>query len=245
MSGRSCASVCAFLLLLLAGAACERGETGPQGADEASPETPKSLELPALELRDDTKNLLLTWVDDQGDFHVVEKVSDVPENGRAQVRVVVTSRPEGTGKLVYVAELTKKRADGTYAVRTMTRAQWDEVGASKRKARLEAIAPSAKPPAAPPSPDGAKGVSAIVYGADWCKPCHDAERFLKGLGVQVTKKDIEASAAAHKEMQAKLIRANRPGASIPVIDVNGTVIVGYNPGALKRIVEDARRAETL
>src|SRR5688572_33072023 len=87
VSLRACVSVCAVLLLLAA--ACKRGETEPQ-ADEASPETPKPLELPALELREDTKNLLLTWVDDQGDFHVVEKVSDVPANGRAQVRVVVT-----------------------------------------------------------------------------------------------------------------------------------------------------------
>src|SRR5689334_3632427 len=64
--------------------------------------TPKASELPPLEVKADSPNLLLTWIDDKGDFHVVQKPADVPPEGRGKVRIVVTNREEGTGALVYV-----------------------------------------------------------------------------------------------------------------------------------------------
>jgi glutaredoxin len=222
--------------------------------------TPKPAELPPLEVRADTPNLLLTWVDDKGDFHVVQKPSDVPTEGRATVRVVVTNREEGTGALVYVANLDETTATGAYRLKTMPRAQWEEIGASKRKARLEALAPSAVPPpgsGAPPggSPDAAKGsagarapatgVVAIIYGADWCKPCHDAERYLKQRGATVIKKNIDDNEVAADEMQKKLARAGRGGASIPVIDIMGQIQVGFSPAALEQALAAARSAKGL
>jgi glutaredoxin len=227
-------------------AAC-RSESSAVGgeSDNESAATPKPTALPPLSLTDDTKNLLLTWIDDKGDFHVVQQIAEVPEDRREKVRVIVTTKPEGTGQLVYVANLAKKQSDGAYAVDTMTRAQWDAIGADKRKARLEALAPGAKPLTSA-APAGATGeVEATIYGADWCKPCHDAEHLLKKLGVTVTKLNIEKSAAAHREMQKKLLRVNKGGASIPVIDVGGQIFVGFNAVALKRAVEQARQRETL
>jgi glutaredoxin len=244
-----------FLLLLLFSIAlsgCKKGDNPHQNEEPASA-APKTNELPPLELRDDSPNLLLTWVDEKGDFHVVLKPADVPEGRRDKVRVVVTTREEGTGQLVYVADLGKKQPNGSYVVSTLTRAQWDEVGASRRKARLEALAPSAAtPPAgsAPPAalasalPPGSK-VVAIIYGAEWCKPCHDAARYLRQRGVNVIEKNIEDSQAAAAELRAKLARANLGTSSIPIIDVNGKILVGYDPRALDQAVEAARSAKTL
>jgi glutaredoxin len=205
--------------------------------------------LPELVVRDDTPNLLLTWIGDDGDFHVVEKVEAVPAEHRDRVRVVSTTDAAGTGASVYVADLGAQRPDGTYGVTTLPRAEWEKLGADRRKTRLEALAPGHAPPAldlAQPAPPGAaeaaSPISAIVYGADWCKPCHDAERYLKSLGVSVTKKNIEESRAAQAEMQEKLARVNRHGAGIPVIDVMGKIFVGYSPGPLKQAVDAARHA---
>lgn len=209
-----------------------------------SPSKPTSRELPPLELRDGMKNLLLTWVDDQGEFHVVQKIADVPEEHREQVRVVVTDREEGTGELLYVADLRKKSGEGAYAVKTMARAQWDEIGADRRKARLEALAPG-KVDDAREDDEAAGKLEAIVYGADWCKPCHEAKRYLKSRGVAVVEKDIEESQVARKEMQQKLAKANRRGASIPVIDVGGQVLVGFSPRALDRAIDAARSSKAL
>lgn len=215
--------------------------------DGGSPSTPTVKELPALELKDDTGDLLLTWVDAAGEFHVVQKVTDVPEDRREQVRVVVTTREDGTGDLLYVADLRKKGPEGTYAVKTLTRAQWDEIGASRRTARLEALKPPAS--AAPetgenPAPNTGK-LRAIIYGADWCKPCHQAKRYLSQRGVVVTEKNIEESQIARKEMQAKLAKVNKRGASIPVIDVEGQLLVGFSPRALDRAIKTARNTKTL
>lgn len=220
--------------------------------------TPQSNQLPPLEIKDDTPNLLLTWIDDKGDFHVVQKPADVPKEGRDQVRVVVTTREEGTGKLVYVSNLNEVTPAGAYRVKTMTRAAWDELGASKRKARLEALAPSAVPSPADSAPAGpnpnaggapkkalASGISATIYGASWCKPCHDTARYLKQKGVTVIDKDIEENEVAAAEMRQKLARAGRSGSSIPVIDLMGQILVGFSPMALDQAIEAARSAKPL
>lgn len=243
-----------LLLVVLAAVVPSCKGKGGDGGDDPTGTKPTTGDLPALELRDDTPNLLLTWIDEKGDFHVVQKPADVPEKGRAEVRVVVTTKEEGTGKLVYVANLSRKNPDGTYPVSVMGRAQWDEKGASRRKARLEALAPptGSVPPAASgsgaPAPSAAipaGKVVAIIYGADWCKPCHDAAAYLKQRGVVVIEKDIEEDPGAREEMNTKLERAKLAGASIPVIDVMGQVLLGFSPRALERAIEQAKNSTTL
>lgn len=249
--------LCGFGLLLAI--ACKK-DPNPAAGGPGEPvgDVPVADELPPLTVKDDTPELLLTWVDANGDFHVVQSPKEVPDPGREQVRVVVTTQEEGTGRLVYVADLRAPGADGSYPVRTMTRAQWNDIGADRRKVRMEAVAKQVgalvddgkgkAPTAEATSPDDKAAnakVRAVVYGAEWCKPCHDAEAYLQQLGVDVTKKDIEESRAARAEMQQKLMAAGRMGASIPVIDVAGKLLVGFSKGALKSAVEAARKPETL
>jgi glutaredoxin len=246
-----------LLALALAASACKKPTTDGKVDDTTKP---KPSELPTLEVKADTPNLLLTWVDDKGDFHVAQKPADVPTEGRATVRVVVTTREEGTGALVYVANLDETTATGAYRLKTIPRAQWEELGASKRKARMEALAPSAlasgqpapagageaKPPGGSPAGKApATGVVAIIYGADWCKPCHDAERYLKQRGATVIKKNIDENEVAAEEMHKKLARAGRSGASIPVIDIMGQIQIGFSPAALEQALESARGAKGL
>jgi glutaredoxin len=247
------------LCVAFAPMACHK-QAAPTASDDTGA-TPQAAELPPLEIKDDTPNLLLTWIDEKGDFHVVEKPADIPKEGRENVRVVVTTREDGTGKLVYVANMNEVTPTGAYRVKTMTRAAWDELGASKRQARLEALAPSAQPTpsdsataeAAPGAPNAsgapqkalASGISAIIYGASWCKPCHDTARYLKQRGVTVIDKDIEENEVAAAEMRQKLARAGRSGSSIPVIDLMGQIMVGFSPMAIDQAIEAARSAKPL
>jgi glutaredoxin len=248
--------LCAICAVPALSSACDRDPTESDKAEPASA-APVKNELPPLELRDDTADLLLTWVDEQGDFHVVQKIADVPEKARHAVRAVVTTREPGTGKLVYVADLATKKPNGTYGVRTMTRAEWDDMGAQRRKARLEALAPSAAPPPAsgapgssapgtPGAPPGASNIVAIIYGAEWCKPCHDAARYLRGRGIKVVEKDIEENEVARQEMRAKLDRARMPAtSSIPIIDVGGKIMVGFSPSAIDHAIQSAEAQQPL
>jgi glutaredoxin len=238
--------------LLFCLSACRSKENPGSAEGKPAPAAPRANELPPLVVKADTPNLLLTWIDEKGDFHVVMKPADVPSEGKKAVRVVVTDKPAGTAELVYVANLDETSPDGSYRLKTMTRAAWDELGASRRKARLEALAPSAAPPpsasAPPPVTKGgapASKVVAIIYGASWCKPCHSAADYLRARGVTVVQKDIEESEAAHAEMRQKLERAGRGGASIPVIDVMGQILVGFSPSQLDRAIKTAEAAKPL
>ncbi len=254
MTRRRRIALLSLTLSLALAAGCKK--PGNQSDDSAT--KPRAAELPPLEVRADTPDLLITWIDDKGDFHVSQKPADVPTEGRAQVRIVVTSREEGTGKLVYVTNLDETTATGAYRLKTMPRAEWEELGASKRKARLEALAPSAAPSGAPApgeakpagaapagKPAAVTGVVAIIYGADWCKPCHDAERYLKQRGVTVIKKDVDNNEVAADEMRKKLERVGRAGASIPVIDIMGQIQVGFSPAALEQALGNAKSAKGL
>jgi glutaredoxin len=240
-----------LLSALLALSACKKEAPVEQ---KAVAKEPKGASLPPLSFKGDSKGLLLTWVDAQGDFHVATKIEDVPEQHNEQVRVVLQGNDQGTGDTVYVANLKKKRGDGTFPVKTMARSTWDELGAKLRKTRMEALAPSALPapsfapsssePAAAKDPGGksaaASNLSAIVYGADWCKPCHAAEDYLKKRGVRVVKKDVDESDAARAEMATKLQRVGRAGSPIPIIDLMGQIMVGYNPQVLDRAIARAQ-----
>lgn len=215
--------------------------------------TPKPAgELPALSIRDDTPDLMLTWVDDKGDVHVELHPPDVPAEGRPFVRIVVTSRDEGTRELLYIADLTQKQPDGSYAARTMPRREWEALIEKRRNAYLAKVAPA--PPVPPPAdpkgaaplpPSVASSISAIIYGAQWCKPCHQAEAYLKSKGVKVIDRNIEETPGAAAEMRSKLEQSGQRGGSIPVIDVRGQILVGFNPMAIDRALAKAAGGTTL
>src|SRR5690606_2800657 len=95
-------------LLTIGFAGCNREAPSPQASASASAKPP---ELPRLTIKDDSKQLLLNWVYENDDFHVVQKTKDVPETGRKQVRVVDSASQAGTVDWVYVANLTEKKPD--------------------------------------------------------------------------------------------------------------------------------------
>lgn len=221
-----------------------------QKADDGT--APKELEgkLPAVELRDDTVNLMLTWIDSKGETHVELHPGDVPVEGKALVRVVLTDRTDGTGELFYVADLTQKGEGGVYSVKTMPRRLWESTISSRREEYLAKIAPPPPPlpegsqggsgpvvPAPPATPGQLQGNAMVtIYGADWCQPCHQAEDYLKRKGIAYVKKNIEKDSGAESEMRALLAKAGMRGGTIPVIQVGGQVLVGFSERALAQAI---------
>lgn len=236
--GRTAALRVLFMLLVpaLLGApsACRRKEVDDGTA-------PKSLTLPPLVLREDSpEELLLTWVDAKGDGHTVTKIEDVPMEGRDQVRVVVVGKDEGTRELFYVANLTVKGQDGSYPVTTVPRSEWDAMIAKRRAPMMPEPKPTLPPSAAKPSQDGETtpmGATVIVYTAPWCGACRSTIAYLKERRVPFIEKDIEEDEAAAEEMDRKLARAGMRGGSIPVIDIRGRILVGFD----KRAIDKALR----
>jgi glutaredoxin len=245
-TSRGVARLVTLLACVALATSCKRPPSGDEIAESVEP---AKGSLPELKLSEDTPDLLLTWVDAKGDAHAVSKPGDVPAEGRDHVRVVVTSREEGTRDLFYVTNLTVKGGDGTYPVSTMTRREWDNLIIGRRVA-LTAPADSAGTPNGPenaqaggvPDPGGKVhpvGFTVIVYGASWCGACHQAVAYLKRRKVPFVEKDIEQDPAAENEMRSKLARAGVHGGSIPVIDVKGKILVGFEPNALEAAVVGA------
>jgi glutaredoxin len=80
----------------------------------------------------------------------------------------------------------------------------------------------------------ASDVKALLYLAEWCPYCRKARECLKSLGVNLIEYDIEKDDAKDQEMMDK-----GGTGSVPFIDIEGSIIRGYNEEAIKRAV--ARR----
>jgi glutaredoxin 3 len=65
--------------------------------------------------------------------------------------------------------------------------------------------------------------SVTIYSADWCAFCHAAKDYLNGKGIEYTEKNVELDQNFAKESVEK---SGQMG--IPVLDINGEIIVGFD-----------------
>jgi len=63
----------------------------------------------------------------------------------------------------------------------------------------------------------------VLYATEWCGYCKQTKRFLDSKGIPFKEFDIEKDAEARKTYEAL------GGRGIPLIDVNGTLIRGFDP----------------
>ncbi len=219
------------LLAMPAVWACKSHGSGAAADTEVTPFVVKA----------DSDGLLLTWIDDKGDFHVETKVADVPIMGKDAVRVVDPNKDEGThADHIFVVDLRQARDDGTFPVRAMTRADFEAIAVARREKSGPTLASAAPPSPSAPASQGAGAAatdapqkptamgSVIIYGAEWCGACHEAARYLRHKGIPFVEKDVEKDPGAAREMQDKLAKNGLHSGSIPVIDVRGKVMVGFN-----------------
>ena len=65
--------------------------------------------------------------------------------------------------------------------------------------------------------------SITVYSATWCAYCHAAKDYLDKKNITYTDKDVETDPAFAEESVTK---SGQRG--IPVLDIGGTIIVGFD-----------------
>jgi glutaredoxin 3 len=66
-------------------------------------------------------------------------------------------------------------------------------------------------------------MSVVVYSTQTCPYCHKAKDFLKEKGVEFEDVDVSQDQERAKEMVEK---SGQMG--VPVLDVNGTIIIGFD-----------------
>lgn len=72
----------------------------------------------------------------------------------------------------------------------------------------------------------------ITYTAEWCPWCHKVKDFLKANKVKFEDRDIDKVPGAAKEAAEKSGQAG-----IPVTDINGNMVIGYDVPALKKLLK--------
>jgi glutaredoxin 3 len=76
-----------------------------------------------------------------------------------------------------------------------------------------------------------------IYTATWCAYCHAAKDYLDKLGIKYIDRDVETDPAAGMEA------VNKSGQrGIPVIDINGEIIVGFDRPRIDAAVTKSRSA---
>jgi glutaredoxin len=217
------------------GALACSGEAPPPGDAEPTP--------PAVsEARDD---LLLSWFADGGPV-TASSVADVPEAARAEVRVQDPTIPpeQRDPDWVFLADLRRPDKDGGYPVRAVRRDDYEakrrQALAAAAKAKAERAAEAqAKPLDLVPAP-GAADDQVIMYANRHCPVCQKARRWLLDQKIPYVEKDIQKDRAAAQELMAKGKSQGVPVSGVPVFDVGGKLIPGFDKNAIRKALSAAK-----
>jgi glutaredoxin 3 len=231
-----------LLVVVAFGAACKKS------APPAPPVTvAKAAEAPVTFSKDSP--LLYTYVEPKGTFATTDKADDVPENARRLVRVIDPSRPapeRADTTKVHAVDLGELMSSGKAQARLLSREAF-ETGA------LAQLPPGESSPMAgphgPPIADDLPGVDAgalpsgapvvTLYGTPWCGACKAAKQYLASKHVPFAYKDIENDPAAARELQAKAARMGIPTDRVPIIDVRGRLLLGFDKARLDAMLGES------
>jgi glutaredoxin 3 len=75
----------------------------------------------------------------------------------------------------------------------------------------------------------------IVYSATWCAFCHATKDYLTSKNIEFEDRDVESDPKFTEEAVSK---SGQRG--IPVIDIDGTIIVGFDRPKLDAALREAK-----
>jgi glutaredoxin len=214
------------------------------------PAPPPSAKAPSPKLAvSKDRPLLYTYVENKGTFATTDKAEEVPQDARKLVRVVDPAKPlddRQDATRVYVLDLSELLAAGKAEARALSREAF-ETGALAQLPPGES-SPIAGPhgPALPeealPGIDGGvPGMPPVVilYGTPWCGACKEAKKYLASRHIPYAYKNIESDPAAARELQAKAARLGVPADRVPILDVRGRLLLGFDRARLEAMLGDA------
>jgi len=83
----------------------------------------------------------------------------------------------------------------------------------------------------PPDYSAAHEVDVLMYGTSWCGYCAKARKLLDEHDITYFEYDIESSTEGYKQYK------DLGGRGVPVFQIGGEVLKGYNPGRLLQLVD--------
>jgi glutaredoxin 3 len=80
------------------------------------------------------------------------------------------------------------------------------------------------------------GSRVVLYGTSWCPACVQARAWFEEQKIPFDDKDIERDEDAREELEEKKRAAGITRDAVPVIDVNGELMVGLNTGRIRMLL---------
>lgn len=77
-----------------------------------------------------------------------------------------------------------------------------------------------------------------VYSADWCGYCHAVKEYLKQKNIAFTEKNVE-----HDQKYADEAVAKSGQMGIPVVDIDGTIIIGFDRANIDATLQEKKITE--
>jgi len=142
---------------------------------------------------------------------------------------------EANGSLRFVQSLAEVPASARATAERIDTAA--RPAAARRAAPSPARAPAPAPPRARPAWDAPSeparraDPSVVVYTAPWCGWCRKTLAWLDARGVDYENRDIERNPQWAAELREKTGRQ-----SIPVVDVDGRIVSGFDPRTLEELL---------
>jgi len=84
-----------------------------------------------------------------------------------------------------------------------------------------------------------RNINVVMYMTTWCRFCRLARDYIRTLDVNFLEYNIEKD----KDKRAEMLGKSSGSRGVPLIDVEGIIIRGYNPDAIKTAVEKRRASE--
>ncbi len=224
--------VCSLALLAVALWSCapEKPPAPEQAPPKAAAQGQEVADKPAV-LAKDEQNVVLTYAGERGVFKDTSKVDEVPEEARGMVRVTLLDGPRPAHDKVWVVNLREAPGDDGWKLGTIGRTEFEEAalgqGLSSDVELPEGIEPPPKKP---------READVIVYKTEWCGVCTKLLAYLDRKGVAYVAKDIEKDPAAGAELRQKSQEKGLKTGSVPVIDVRGELLVGFNRARLEQLL---------
>jgi glutaredoxin len=224
-------------MLVFCFACCSQEESG-----RAPPaETSQALDggLPA------SSGVVYSFVDGHGRIRMASRVEDIPVEHRDRVLAVDTQEARSdrvqSDRLV-VLDL-RQELDGAPANYTLIdlnalgkpagrHAPTDPGGLGRQMVDRAARGILEKVGWAPAEP----AARVILYKTPWCGFCKKTADYLRAKGVTFLEKDIESDRAAALELSSKLQKAKLRDSGVPVLDIEGTLIIGFDQQKLDRLL---------
>jgi glutaredoxin len=220
------------------------------GCRKSTPDAPaQAASLPPLEVSREGK-WLFTYLDPKGEFATTDDPKAIPAGAQRVVRVVDPARAAQERRdvvRVYVVDVSEVLKAGKAQAKELSREAFEtgamaqlppgESSVWPRTSGGVAPAPDEPPPAASPASAGAPVVT--IYGTSWCGACKAARQYLSARKIPFADKDIERDAEAARELQTKATRLGVPADRVPILDVRGRLLVGFDKARLEALLGEA------